>query len=59
MRYRDTRQVSEIEFKNKYPLLYTSVKNLRCGGKIIVRNVSLYKERCDSLAHRNIHIKIQ
>ncbi len=52
------RQVGEITFGKRYPQLYKSVKNLRCGGKIIVRNVRLYKERCDSLAHRNIHIKI-
>ena len=52
------RQVSEITFGKKYPQLYKSVRHLRQGGVIIVRNVRLYKERCDSLAHRNIHIRI-
>jgi Fe2+ or Zn2+ uptake regulation protein len=52
------RQVSEIEFGKKYPQLYKSVKHLRQGGVIIIRNIKLFKSRCDSLAHRNIHINI-
>jgi len=52
------RQIGEIEFSKKYPQLYKSVKHLRQGGVIIVRNVKLFKARCDSLAHRNIHISI-
>jgi len=56
--HRDMRQVSELKFKTMYPRLYMSVKHLKQGGVIIVQNVRLYKERCDSLAHRNIHIRI-